>query len=115
MSIQKNDDVVFSTIATLEGSSHFRGELVWVRVRTRAGRLKHFTPANFDLLNVAALPWPSDCVRVTFAARVKMPIYKDGDLVAIQIENHRGQVSTVRFAEYGDLIYTNLTDEKSVA
>lgn len=115
MSICKNDDVLFSTIADLEGASHLRGELVWARIRTAAGRLKHFAPENFDLLNIKALPWPSDKVRVTFAARVVMPIYKDGELVALQVENHRGQRCTVRFSEYGDLIFTNLSDEMSVA
>lgn len=117
MSIQRNDDVVFSFNATLLNYSMAGKQIAYLRLQTSPTKVRHYFPDLFTDFSCSLGPWSPEqrTVRVTFSGRVHLPIYKDGELVAITCENRNGRRFTIRFNEYTDLLYTNLTDERSAA
>lgn len=115
--IKKTDDVVFSFNARLLNYSMADKRIAYLRLEIAPGRVRHFFPDLYQDFSCSVAPWTPENrdVRVTFSARVHLPIFKDGVLVALTCENKSGRRFTVRLSEYADLLFTNLDDEVRAA
>lgn len=111
--IAKNDDVVFSFAAKLLQWDYHNQTVRFIRAETRPGVIHSYIPSIYNDFDAYLNERNFDAheVRMTFSARVVMPVHKDGEMIALLCESRHGRRFTVRFSDYVDLVFTSIVDE----
>lgn len=113
MSVYKGEDIIFTFSARILDSAVKGPTIQWLRLQVSDHKTLHLLPVAVNYFNIEFFPWTPTEQRalISFSARIYRPIYKDGALVAITVENNHGVRRTIRFSDFADLTFTTMQDE----